>query len=68
MINIKTQPNIHTNVGNKMGIDHEITFVGVHNRRSDHIEYMRERLKLEPLSENYFSAAFKYFRYAYLVG
>ena len=67
MLNLKTQTNIQTNVGNKMGIDHEITFVGVHNRRSDHIEFMRERLKLEPLSENYFSAAFEYFRYKYPV-
>ena len=68
MLVLKTKTNIQTNVGNNTGIGGEITFVGVHNRRSDHIEFMRERLKLEPLNETFFSAAFEYFRYAYFVG
>ena len=68
MLNIKTHTNIQTNVGNNTGTNNEITFVGVHNRRSDHIEFMRERLKLEPLSKKFFSAAFEYFRYVFLVG
>ena len=66
MLSSQIQKNTQTNFGNNMGIDDEITFVGVHNRRSDHVEFMRERLKIEPLEENYFSFAFEYFRYAFL--
>ena len=59
----KQHKNIKSNVGKNVGIDGKITYVGVHNRRSDHIKFMREREKREPLDESYFAFAFQYFGY-----
>ena len=44
------------------GIESKITYVGVHNRRSDHIKFMRERENRQPLDESFFAYAFEYFR------
>ena len=44
------------------GIESKITYVGVHNRRSDHIKFMRERENRQPLDETFFANAFEYFR------
>ena len=35
----------------------EITFVGVHNRRTDYLEFRRKRLGLENLYEDYFQVS-----------
>ena len=63
----KVQQNIKTNGNKNVEIDSKITYVGVHNRRSDHIEFMRELEKREPLEESYFAYAFKYFRYIFSI-
>jgi len=51
------------NVQGNRKVDRKITYVGVHNRRTDHIRFMRERENREPLDESYFAFAFQYFRY-----
>lgn len=43
----------------------EITFVGVHNRRTDYLEFRRKRLGLDPLYEDYFEDAMEYYREEY---
>ena len=40
----------------------EITYVGIHHRQTDHVQFMKERENREPLDEKYFSLAFQYFR------
>ena len=54
---------LKNNVQGNRKVDRKITYVGVHNRRSDHIRFMRERENREPLDESYFAFAFQYFRY-----
>ncbi len=39
-----------------------MTFVGVHNRRTDYLEFRRKRLGLDNLYEDYFQDAMDYFR------
>ena len=63
----KLQQNIKTNVGKSAEIDSKITYVGVHNRRSDHIKFMRDLENREPLEVNYFDFAFQYFRYIFRI-
>ena len=43
----------------------EITFVAVHNRRTDYLEFRKKRLKLDPLREDYFLDVFEYYREEY---
>ncbi len=40
----------------------EVTFVGVHNRRTDYLEFRRKRLGLDNLYEDYFEDAMEYYR------
>ncbi len=40
----------------------EITFIGVHNRRTDHIEYTKQHHKQEPLEPEFFYDAMEEFR------
>lgn len=40
----------------------DITLITVHVRRTDYIEHMKSRYGLRPLTKNYFSRAFDYFR------
>ena len=59
----KAQNNLKTNVRKNVKNESKITYVGVHNRRTDHKKFMREREKREPLDESFFVFAFEYFRY-----
>lgn len=43
----------------------EITFVGIHNRRTDYLEFRKKRLKLEELRDDYFIDAMEYYRDEY---
>ena len=54
---------LKNNVQGNRKVDRKITYVGVHNRRTDHIRFMRERENREPLDESYFAFAFQFFRY-----
>ena len=36
--------------------------MGIHNRRTDYLEFRRKRLKLDNLYEDYFEDAMEYFR------
>lgn len=50
------------NVAKKVGKDpKKITFVGIHNRRTDYLEFRRKRLGLDNLYEDYFDDAMAYF-------
>ena len=40
----------------------QVTYIGVHNRRTDHLEFDKNRSVQEPLSETYFEDAMEYFR------
>merc|ERR1712038_1308928 len=50
---------------NNMVQGSDVTFVGVHDRRTDYLEFRRKRLKLRPLYRGYFEDAFEYFRTEY---
>ena len=39
----------------------KITWVGIHNRRGDYLEFRRKRLGLDNLYEDYFEDAMEYF-------
>ncbi len=41
----------------------EITYVGVHVRRTDHLKYIKEQNDMDPLDGEYFNDAMDYFRY-----
>ena len=43
----------------------KITYVGIHNRRTDYLEFRRKRLKLDNLYEDYFEDAMEYFMEEY---
>jgi len=50
------------NIAKKVGIkSKEITFVGVHNRRTDYLDFRRRVLKMSNLYEDYFEDATSYF-------
>ena len=40
----------------------EVTYVGVHNRRTDSVEFIKKDWFQEPLREDYFEDAMEYFR------
>lgn len=40
----------------------EVTFVGIHNRRSDMFKFMKDRFDEDPLEERYFIKAMEFFR------
>ena len=47
----------------------DITYIGIHNRRTDHLEFMRETMKmkdLEELGKDFFMDGMEYFRYVLL--
>ena len=46
----------------------EITYVGIHNRRTDHLEFIRKTADLKPLQNDYFYDAMEYFRYTGFTG
>jgi len=57
--------NLH-NIAKKVGKKPDkITFVGIHNRRTDYLEFRRKRLQLDNLYEDYFQDAMEYFRDEY---
>jgi len=43
----------------------EVTFVGVHNRRTDYLDFRQKKLQLDNLYEDYFEDATDYFREEY---
>ena len=63
ILRMKTRKNLKTNVRKNVQTESKITYVGVHNRRTDHIKFMREREKREPLDESFFVFGLEYFRY-----
>jgi hypothetical protein len=40
-----------------------VTYVGVHNRRTDHLEFIQKTSNLKPIEIDYFYDAMDYFRY-----
>ena len=40
----------------------DVTYVGIHNRRTDHLEYVSTHLGFEPIEADYFIDAMEYFR------
>ena len=40
-----------------------MTFVGIHNRRTDHIDFMRKTADLKPIETDFFYDAMEYFRW-----
>ena len=43
----------------------KLIYVGIHNRRTDYLEFRRKRLGLDNLYEDYFEDAMEYFREEY---
>jgi len=43
----------------------DVTFVGVHVRRTDHLRFMRQNYGLEPLDADYYNNAMEYFQEEY---
>ena len=43
----------------------DITFIGVHNRRTDHLAYSKEQFGNKPLTASYFHDAMDIYRYEY---
>ena len=44
----------------------EVTYVGIHNRRTDYVDFLKHKLNLvhiEGLEEDYFLSGMEYFRY-----
>ena len=41
----------------------QVTFIGVHNRRTDHLEYSEKEFKWKPLTNKYFYKAMASFRF-----
>ena len=40
----------------------DVTYVGIHNRRTDHFEMMKRRYDMKPIPTSYFTDAMEYFR------
>lgn len=60
----KRADRVKKNVALKMNLsEDEITFVGVHNRRTDYNDLAMNWYAVEPLSPTYFIDAMDYFRY-----
>ena len=71
--NLKFYPHIQTKVNKeltKIGKamrknPKDITYVGIHNRRTDHLKFMKTQMKMEDLEElgvNFFMDGINYFR------
>ena len=43
----------------------DVTFIGVHIRRTDHLEFMKKKYAQEPLEEDYYNDAMDYFQEEY---
>ena len=43
----------------------EVTYVGVHIRRTDHLQFMKDQHEMEPLGADYYNDAMEYFREEY---
>ena len=43
----------------------DITFVGVHVRRTDHLQYVKKKYNLKPLNADYYNNAMEYFQEEY---
>ncbi len=51
-------------VAKKMGLPRrEVYFVGVHSRRTDHIQFHKEQTDQKPLKPSYFKHAFEEYRW-----
>jgi O-glycosyl hydrolase len=46
----------------------DVTFVGIHNRRTDHLEFVKRLAKAKPIGKKYFMEAMDYFRYDFSTG
>jgi hypothetical protein len=42
-----------------------VTYVGIHNRRTDFLKYIKEAENVDPLEKSYFYDGMDYFRYNY---
>jgi hypothetical protein len=40
----------------------DVTFVGIHNRRTDHIDFVKKTARAKPITKRYFKDAMEYFR------
>ena len=40
----------------------DVTFVGIHNRRTDHLQFVQRIAKVKPVGKSYFKDAMEYFR------
>lgn len=50
-------------VAKKMGLKpKEVTYVGIHNRRTDGLKFMKDNFQQDPLGPDYFHDAMDYFR------
>jgi hypothetical protein len=47
----------------KSGPKHDVTYVGIHNRRTDHLEFTMKTDRAKPIKPKYFKEAMEYFRY-----
>lgn len=55
---------IFVDVAKKVGKDpSDITFITIHNRRTDHLDFVKQRDKKKPLKADYFYNAMDEFRY-----
>ena len=72
-LNLKFYPRVQTRVNlalkNVAKAMHkkskDITYIGIHNRRTDHLDFMRKTMKMEDLEElgrGYFEDGIEYFR------
>ena len=74
--NLKFYPRVQTRVNvalkkvakamNKKPKD--VTYIGIHNRRTDHLDFMRKTMKMEDMEElgrEYFKDGMEYFRYIF---
>jgi hypothetical protein len=43
----------------------DVTYVGIHNRRTDFLKYIKEAENVDPLEKSYFYDGMDYFRYNY---
>ncbi|TRY79224.1 hypothetical protein TCAL_07359 [Tigriopus californicus] len=70
---LKFKPSIMTKmkktmkgVAKKLGLKpKEVTYVGIHNRRTDGLKFMKDNFQQDPLDADYFHDAMEYFREEY---
>eukprot|EP00095_Tigriopus_kingsejongensis_P010494 maker-scaffold436_size171858-snap-gene-0.29 protein:Tk10494 transcript:maker-scaffold436_size171858-snap-gene-0.29-mRNA-1 annotation:"galactoside 2-alpha-l-fucosyltransferase 2" len=71
--NLEFRPTIVTKlkkamkgVAKKMGLKpREVTYVGIHNRRTDGLDFIKQNFNQDPLDQDYFYDAMDYFREEY---